>query len=157
MLLLLRTAMAMDVDITLAPGAGGVFAQTLQCTAAAVHKGELLALPAQSLGGSTVVPLIEIGSVGVYGVVWLSALKVTTGGDAEYPPLISIARPADAGAAVPCAPQQTCTHTFERAEQSLVLSIVASGSAPGSAMPEELIWRTTSWYRAAREVDCETM
>ena len=155
MLLLLQTAMAMDVTITLAPGDSGVLAQTLQCSAADVRKGELLALPAQSLGESTVVPLVEIGSEGAYGVVWLSALKVTTGGDAEYPPLISIARPVDASASVPCAPGQTCTHSFDRAEQSLLLSIVASGAAPGTALPEELIWRTTSWYRAVREVDCE--
>ena len=156
MLLLIQTAMAMDVTITLAPARGESAAQPLQCLAQDVRKGELLALPAQSIGGSTVVPLIEIGSVGAYGVVWLSALKVTTRGDAEYPSLISIARPADVSAAAPCAPEQTCAHAFDRAEQSLTLSMTATGSAPGSAMPEELIWRTTSWYRAAREIACAT-
>lgn len=154
MLLLIQAAMAMSVTLTLAPGSGGILSQTLQCTASDVHTGELLALPAQSIGESTVVPMVEIGSVGEYGVVWLSALKVTTRGDAEYPSLISIARPADVSAAVPCARAQTCTHSFDRAEQSLTLSMTATGSAPGSVMPEELIWRTTSWYRAAREIDC---
>ena len=46
-----------------------MLAQTLLCTASDVRTGELPALPAQSIGEGTVVPLVEIGSVGSFGVV----------------------------------------------------------------------------------------
>ena len=154
MLLWMQAAMAMDVEVTLAPGEGGVLSQTLRCTATDVKKGELLSLPAQQLGESQVVPMLEIGGVGPWGVSWLSALRISTAGDGEYPGLVSIAQPARVQQATPCAPGQTCTHTFDRREHSVLLSVTASGEAPGSAEPEELIWRTTSWYRQTRPIDC---
>lgn len=151
--LLAPIASAMDVTFTLSPVPGGLLTERLQCTVTDVKKGELLSLPAQDIAGSEVVPMIEIGSVGPWGVVWQSALRVKTSGGSEYPGLVSIARPA-AAARRPCPIGSTCIHTFERTEQSMSLSIAASGSAPGSAEPDELIWRTTSWYRQAREIAC---
>lgn len=155
MLLWIQTAVAMDVMLTLSPATGGALRETLRCTVTDVKKGELLTLPAQSVGESTVVPMVEIGGVGHWGVVWLSALRVTSSAG-DYPGLISIAQP-DKGlqTRIPCEISSTCQHTYTRDEQSMTLSITASGDAPGSAMPEELIWKTTSWYREAREVDCE--
>jgi hypothetical protein len=156
MLLLTTVALAMDVTLTLSPAPRGELTQTLHCAVDDVKKGELLALPAQLLGGSHVVPLVEIGSVGTWGVVWLSALQVTTAGGDDYPGLVSIARPMRSSVSPrPCPVGETCVHTFDRAEQSVSLSISASGSAPGSAEPTELIWRTTSWYRTPREVTCQ--
>ncbi|MFT5684002.1 MAG: hypothetical protein ACI8RZ_004937 [Myxococcota bacterium] len=151
-------AHAMDLTLTLAPAPGGVLSQTLQCTVPDVKKGELLALSAQTLGASQVVPMVEIGSVGTWGVVWLSALQVKSSGGTDYPGLVSMARPTRASTPQrPCAIGETCVHTFDRTEQSMTLSIAAAGSAPGSAEPAELVWRTTSWYREAREVVCSPL
>ncbi|MDG1480043.1 MAG: hypothetical protein P8R54_10660 [Myxococcota bacterium] len=153
--LLIPLAAAMDVTLTMDPAPDGLHTETIQCTVTDVKKGELLALPTLTIGGSEVSPMVEIGSVGPWGVVWQSALRVVTGGDDAYPGLVSIARPARTAAAQgPCPIGVSCVHTFDRAEQSLRLSIEAAGSAPGSAEPAELIWRTTSWYREARAVAC---
>ena len=71
-------AFAMDVTLTISPAPGGLQTEALQCTVTDVKKGELLALPAQTIAGSEVVPMIEIGSVGPWGVRWQSALRSTT-------------------------------------------------------------------------------
>ncbi len=152
--LLVPLAAAMDVTLTIAPAPGGLHTETRLCTVTDVKTGELLALPALTIGGSAVSPMVEIGSVGPWGVVWQSALRVVTSGD-DYPGLVSIARPDRTAAPQgPCPIGARCVHTFDRAEQSLRLSIEAAGSAPESAEPAELIWRTTSWYREARAVAC---
>ena len=155
-LLLTTAALALELTVTVSPGEGGALAQALTCTAGAVKQGELLSLPPQQVGQSTVVPLLEVGSQGAWGVVWLSALRVQSAGGPDYPGLISIARP-DRGQDLsrPCALGETCTHVYTRDEQSMTVSVLAAGVSSGVEVPEELIWRTTSWYREAREIACQ--
>ena len=150
----IQSAMAMDLAIVLEP-TDGALSEPVHCSVSDVRQGELLTLPAMVLGEATVVPMVEIAQLGQWGVLWLSALRVTTvAGD--YPALMSIARP-DRGLETrrPCVMQATCRHTYTRDEQSMTLSMTASGSLQdATAEPGEIIWKTTSWYRPAREVVC---